>query len=84
MPPFGPYANDPQLCYEKCIGWPPDRNSRYSPHTTFPGENAQFLPMTDQFTSLTPTAIKEIIVHLDESIAVFDKYKGRMTASELQ
>ena len=40
--------------------------------------------MTDQFTSLTPTAIKEIIVHLDESIAVFDKYKGRMTASELQ
>ncbi len=41
-------------------------------------------PMTDQFTSLTPAAIKEILVHLDEGIAVFSKYKGRMTASELQ
>jgi hypothetical protein len=40
--------------------------------------------MTDQFNSLTPTAIREIIEHLDESIAVFAKYKGRMTASELQ
>lgn len=40
--------------------------------------------MTDQFTSLTPTAIREIVAHIDESIAVFDKYKGRMTASELQ
>jgi hypothetical protein len=40
--------------------------------------------MTDQFTSLTPAAIKDIIVHLEESIAVFDKYKGRMTASEIQ
>ena len=40
--------------------------------------------MTDQFTSLTPLAIREIVTHIDESIAVFDKYKGRMTASELQ
>lgn len=40
--------------------------------------------MTDQFTSLTPAAIKDIIAHLEESIAVFDKYKGRMTASEIQ
>ena len=40
--------------------------------------------MTDQFTSLTPAAIKDIVVHLDESIAVFDKYKGRMTATEIQ
>jgi hypothetical protein len=40
--------------------------------------------MTDQFTSLTPAAIRDIVVHLDESIAVFDKYKGRMTASEIQ
>lgn len=40
--------------------------------------------MTDQFTSLTPTAIKEIIVHIDESIAVFDKYKGRMTGTEIK
>jgi len=42
------------------------------------------MPMTDQFTSLTPAAIKDIVGHLDESIAVFDKYKGRMTASEIQ
>lgn len=40
--------------------------------------------MTDQFTSLTPTAIKEIITHIDESIGVFEKYKGRMSAPELQ
>lgn len=40
--------------------------------------------MTDQFTSLTPAAIKEIITHIDESVAVFAKYKGRMTASEIQ
>jgi len=40
--------------------------------------------MTDQFTSLTPAAIRDIISHLDESIAVFGKYKGRMTASEIQ
>jgi hypothetical protein len=40
--------------------------------------------MTDQFTSLTPTAIKEIISHIDQSIAVFEKYKGRISAPELQ
>jgi hypothetical protein len=40
--------------------------------------------MTDQFTSLTPAAIKEIISHIDESVAVFEKYKGRMSAPELQ
>jgi hypothetical protein len=40
--------------------------------------------MTDQFTSLTPAAIKDIIAHLDESIAVFERNKGRMSASELQ
>jgi hypothetical protein len=40
--------------------------------------------MTDQFTSLTPAAIKEIITHIDESIAVFEKYKGRISAPELQ
>jgi hypothetical protein len=40
--------------------------------------------MTDQFTSLTPTAIREIISHIDESVAVFEKYKGRMSAPELQ
>jgi hypothetical protein len=40
--------------------------------------------MTDQFTSLTPAAIKEIITHIDESVAVFEKYRGRMSAPELQ
>lgn len=40
--------------------------------------------MTDQFTSLTPAAITEIIKHIDESIAVFDKYKGRMTGTEIK
>jgi hypothetical protein len=40
--------------------------------------------MTDQFTSLTPAAIVEIIAHIDESIAVFDKYKGRMTGTEVK
>lgn len=40
--------------------------------------------MTDQFTSLTPAAIKEIIAHIDESVAVFEKYKGRISAPELQ
>jgi hypothetical protein len=40
--------------------------------------------MTDQFTSLTPAAIKEIITHIDESVAVFEKYKGRMSAPEIQ
>lgn len=40
--------------------------------------------MTDQFTSLTPAAIKEIITHIDESVAVFGKYKGRLSAPELQ
>jgi hypothetical protein len=40
--------------------------------------------MTDQFTSLTPTAIREIIAHIDESVAVFEKYKGRLSVPELQ
>lgn len=40
--------------------------------------------MTDQFTSLTSAAIKEIISHIDNSLSVFDKYKGRMSVAELQ
>lgn len=40
--------------------------------------------MTDQFTSLTPAAIKEIIAHIDESISVFEKYRGRMTGTEVK
>lgn len=42
------------------------------------------LAMTDQFTALTSTAIKEIIAHIDKSLAVFDKYQGRMSVPELQ
>lgn len=40
--------------------------------------------MTDQFTSLSLTALKEIIAHIDESIALIDMNKGRRTASEIQ
>jgi len=40
--------------------------------------------MTDQFTSLTPAAIREIIAHIDDSVAVFEKYKGRMTGTEVK
>lgn len=40
--------------------------------------------MTDQFTSLTTAAIKEIISHIDKSLAVFEKYRGRMSVPELQ
>lgn len=39
--------------------------------------------MTDHFTSLSLRALKEIVVHLDESISLIDKHKGRMTASEI-
>jgi hypothetical protein len=40
--------------------------------------------MTDQFTSLTATAIKEIVAHIDNSLAVFEKYRGRMSVPEVQ
>lgn len=40
--------------------------------------------MTDQYTSLTSEAIKEIIAHIDKSLAVFEKYKGRMSVTEVQ
>lgn len=40
--------------------------------------------MTGRFTSLTATAIREIIAHRDHSLLVFDKYKGRMSVAELQ
>lgn len=40
--------------------------------------------MTDQFTSLPLTALKDIIAHIDESIALIEKHKGRVTASEIQ
>ena len=38
--------------------------------------------MTDQFTSLTPTAIKEIIVHLDESILIVLDFKKILSLDE--
>jgi hypothetical protein len=40
--------------------------------------------MTDQFTSLPATALRDIVVHLEESISLMDKHKGRLTASEIQ
>lgn len=40
--------------------------------------------MTDQFTSLTPSAIREIIAHIDESLAVFNKNKGRISVTDLR
>lgn len=40
--------------------------------------------MTDQFTSLTPTAIREIMAHIDESLAVFEKNKGRISLTDLR
>lgn len=40
--------------------------------------------MTDQFTSLPLTALKDIIVHIDESISLIEKHKGRITVSDIQ
>ncbi|HYC71970.1 MAG TPA: hypothetical protein VEB66_12230 [Opitutaceae bacterium] len=40
--------------------------------------------MTDQFTSLSSAAIKEILSHIDNSLSAFEKYKGRMSVPELQ
>jgi hypothetical protein len=40
--------------------------------------------MTDQFTALTPSAMRQIIENLDDSLLVLERYKGRMTASQLQ
>jgi hypothetical protein len=40
--------------------------------------------MTDQFTSLPATALRDIVVHLEESISLMESHKGRLTASEIQ
>lgn len=40
--------------------------------------------MTDQFTSLPVPALKDIIAHVDESISLIAKQKGRLTASDIQ
>lgn len=42
--------------------------------------------MTDHFTSLSLAALKDIIAHVEESIALIEKHKDRrrLTASEIQ
>jgi hypothetical protein len=40
--------------------------------------------MTDQFTSLPLPALKDIVVHIDESILLMNSHNGRLTASEIQ
>ena len=40
--------------------------------------------MTDQYTFLSPAALRDIIANLDQSLAVFDRYPGRLPANELQ
>ena len=40
--------------------------------------------MTDQFTSLNPAAIREMINHIDASLAVLDRYRIRATVAQLE
>ena len=40
--------------------------------------------MTDQFTSLSPAAMRDIITKIDESLSVFDRHTGRLHTSEFQ
>lgn len=40
--------------------------------------------MTDQFTSLSPAALKDIIAHIDRSLAVFARHPNQLSAPELQ
>lgn len=40
--------------------------------------------MTDQFTSLSPTALRDIIAKIDESLAIFERHSGRLHAAEFQ
>jgi hypothetical protein len=40
--------------------------------------------MTDQFTSLSPAALRDIIANIDESLAVFGRHAGRLHATEFQ
>jgi len=40
--------------------------------------------MTDQFTSLSPAAMRDIIAKIDESLAVFEQHTGRLHTSEFQ
>ncbi len=38
--------------------------------------------MTDQFTSLSPAAMRDILAKIDESLAIFERHSGRLHASE--
>lgn len=40
--------------------------------------------MTDQFTSLSPTALRDILAHIDSTLAIFALYPDRLHATELQ
>ena len=40
--------------------------------------------MTDQFTSLSPAALKDIVAHLDDSLEVFTRQSGELTAADVQ
>lgn len=40
--------------------------------------------MTDQFTSLSPAALRDIIAKIDESLAIFAQQSDRLHATELQ
>lgn len=40
--------------------------------------------MTDQYTSLSPAALKDIIAHLDGSLATFSRHSHPLSESELQ
>jgi hypothetical protein len=40
--------------------------------------------MTDQFSSLTPAAMLEIIREIDASLAILDRYRMRPTAAQIR
>jgi hypothetical protein len=40
--------------------------------------------MTDQFTSLSPAALQEIIANIDRSLAIFAPHADRLRPAELQ
>lgn len=41
-------------------------------------------PMTDQFTALSPTALRDIIANIDRSLEIYAQYADRLHATELQ
>jgi hypothetical protein len=40
--------------------------------------------MTDQYTSLSPAALKDIITHIDQSLAILARHLDGLSATELQ